>query len=166
MGASSSKTTVLVSRRAMAQEKGEVYRRHLATALLCGLAIACTIMYFTADGDMNEDIVEEIRATKEDPMKMSNKELEDWGKRQIKVESFDAKKAQDIITYLPDKDVDGKQIRGHLLKYFKHIEEQIAVEVAARKKDIRLIKIKMTKNMEINKRARLKMRSMLGKRME
>merc|ERR1712178_330777 len=103
---------------------------------------------------------EEIRASK-----MTDKELDAWGKKQIKVETVDAKKVQDIITSLPDKKVDGKTVRGHVLDYFKHIEDQIAEEVAARKKDITLIKIKMTKNMELNKRARMKMRSMLKKRM-
>jgi len=123
----------------LAQPQQKSMRSWGALALLCGLALACTTMYMTADGaDMIADettLLELSKATK--------------------TVSTDIEKVGIIYTDVPDKG------RVRLLNYFKEIESRIASEVADRKKDIASIKTKMAKNRAYNAKQRSAMKKSL-----
>merc|ERR1719183_314345 len=109
-------------------------------ALLCGLAVCCSVMYMTADG--SETFVKEVVNG------------HDAG---TSVKSTDVMKAGQIYTETPDG-------RMRLMDYFNNVEKEIADEVANRKADIASVRAQMARDFAFNAaaRARLK-RDMLHK---
>merc|ERR1719502_1252894 len=102
----------------------------VAVAIVCGMALCCAVMYVTATG------------------------------KEIKVESVDVKKVNDIYT----NDVPGGG-RTKLLDYFKKVEAKIAAETASREQDVASIRNQMQKNREYNSKARAAMRKTLMHKM-
>merc|ERR1712205_218910 len=150
----------------------------VAFAVACGLALCCAVMYVTADGADEADMVKaewkyhniipkvhrsamaktsELGAVK--GLRSANIAKATATGHEIKIESWDVKKAGRILT---DDTPDG---RMRLIKYFYKVERQIAHEVAGRKADIAAIRTQMAKNMAYNKKARDAMRKDLLARM-
>jgi len=131
-------------------------RARVALALLCGLAVACTVMCITADADVTAD---------EFLLSESLSELE----QEQKVVSVDVDKVGIIYSAVPKGyhgvTKGGNSGRVRLLNYFKEIESRIATEVAGRKMDITKIKAKMAKNRAYNANARSKMKKVLLNKM-
>jgi len=167
----------------MAAEGQKSSRMRLAFALACGLAICCSVMYITADGD---EVVKADAEWAQDHMKSfagkysailpkrirsamastselgsvkglrsANIAVATATGKETKIESWDVKKADTILT---DDTPDGRMT---LLKYFNKVEKQIATEVAGRKADIAAIRVQMAKNMAYNAKARATMRKNL-----
>merc|ERR1711959_351772 len=130
---------------AMAETKTS--RARVAFALLCGLAVCCSVMYITADAS------ESVLSMAE---KAADKNIGAGFHRftPTSVESVDVKKAAKIITTTPD----GRQ---RLLTFLNKVEKQIRTEVAGRKADIAAVRAKMAKNMAYNQAARNKMKKSL-----
>jgi len=117
----------------------------VAIALLCGLAICCSVMYITADGD-NEMMHETIT--------VSSASAQDAG---TSVGNSDVLKAGQIYSDTP---------RGNmrLMDYFTNVEHDIAQEVAHRKQDIASVRAAMARDFAFNAAARAKLnRDMLHK---
>merc|ERR1719191_2494236 len=139
--------------------EGKTDRTRVAVLLLCGVALACTIMYITADADVEETsrlsfhkmvksfkrsaktrvskIVRSIHTSFKSRKSRSRvprpSAVERAGGKDLsKVISFDVEKAGRIITNVPGK---GHYVSGRvrLIKYFNAIEKKIAAEVSARK---------------------------------
>jgi hypothetical protein len=127
------------------------FNTRTAFALLCGLAICCSVMYITSDGES----VEYVEATKAPKWPIGDGS---HTRNPSSIESVDVKKAGTIVTNTPD----GRTV---LIKYFKKVEDLIAKETESRKKDITAIKAKMVRNMELNAKARNDMKKMLLKKM-
>merc|ERR1711959_804924 len=130
---------------AMAETKTS--RARVAFALLCGLAVCCSVMYITADAS------ESVLSMAE---KAEDKHIGAGFHRHTptSVESVDVKKAARIITTTPDG-------RERLMDFLNKVEKQIRTEVAGRKADIAAVRAKMAKNMAYNQAARSKMKKSL-----
>jgi hypothetical protein len=110
-------------------------------ALLCGLAVCCSVMYITADGSDIEYVQEIIKG-------------KDAG---TSVGSTDILKSGQIYTETPDG-------RMRLMDYFNNVEKEIADEVANRKADIASVRAQMARDFAFNAAARSKLkRDMLHK---
>merc|ERR1711959_569423 len=163
---------------AMAAEGQKSTHFRVAFAVACGLALCCAVIYVTADGADETDMVKaewkyhniipkvhrsamaktsELGAVK--GLRSANIAKATATGHEIKIESWDVKKAGRILT---DDTPDG---RMRLIKYFNKVERQIAREVAGRKADIAAIRTQMAKNMAYNKKARDAMRKDLLARM-
>merc|ERR1711959_656742 len=163
---------------AMAAEGQKSTHFRVAFAVAWGLALCCAVMYVTADGADEADMVKaewkyhniipkvhrsamaktsELGAVK--GLRSANIAKATATGHEIKIESWDVKKAGRILT---DDTPDG---RMRLIKYFNKVERQIAHEVAGRKADIAAIRTQMAKNMAYNKKARDNMRKDLLARM-
>merc|ERR1711968_283499 len=117
----------------------------IAFALLCGLAVCCSVMYITADGD---EYVHEIVSGDGDAPAY------DAG---TSVGTTDVLKAGQIYTETPDG-------RMRLMDYFNNVEKEIADEVANRKSDIASVRAQMARDFAFNMAARRKLkRDMLHK---
>jgi len=123
-------------------------RARVAFALLCGLAVCCSIMYITADG---ETMLEEKHLTGSGQDTMDPES----------VASTDVMKTGLLYTKTPDTLKQGKEGRERLLTFLDKVEANIAKEVESRKADISAIRAKMAKNMEYNADARKKMKKAL-----
>jgi hypothetical protein len=112
----------------------------IAFALMCGLAVCCSVMYITADAG-DEYMHEVVKGV-------------DAG---TSVGSTDVLKAGQIYTETPDG-------RMRLMDYFNNVEKEISDEVANRKADIASVRAQMARDFAFNAaaRARLK-RDMLHK---
>merc|ERR1711968_376512 len=130
---------------AMAETKTS--RARVAFALLCGLAVCCSVMYITADAS------ESVLSMAE---KAEDKHIGAGFHRHTptSVESVDVKKAARIITTTPDG-------RERLMDFLNKVEKQIRTEVAGRKADIAAVRAKMAKNIAYNAAARSKMKKSL-----
>merc|ERR1711998_701434 len=116
----------------------------VAYALLCGLAVCCSVMYITADAG-DEYMHEMIK---------SNSKMVDAG---TSVGSTDVLKAGQIYTETPDG-------RMRLMDYFNNVEKEISDEVANRKADIASVRAQMARDFAFNSAARAKLkRDMLHK---
>merc|ERR1712054_574883 len=136
MGASSWENTRMY---AETSEKKMSHAR-VAFALLCGLAVCCSVMYITADAG-DEYVHEKISG-------------QDAG---TSVGSTDVLKAGQIYTETPDG-------RMRLMDYFNNVEKEIADEVANRKSDIASVRAQMARDFAFNAAARAKLnRDMLHK---
>jgi hypothetical protein len=114
----------------------EKHHARLAFALLCGVALCCSIMYITADAE--ETVLSGVEA-------------------EASVESMDVLKAGEIYSETP-------RGRERLMDYFDFVEEEIASEVADRKSDIADCRAQMAKDYAFNAGARAKLnRDMLHK---
>merc|ERR1711966_109935 len=124
---------------AEASEK-KMSRSRIAFGLLCGLAVACSVMYITADAG-DEFMAEAIKG-------------HDAG---TSVGSTDVLKAGQIYTETPDG-------RMRLMDYFNNVEKEISDEVANRKADIASVRAQMARDFAFNSAARAKLkRDMLHK---
>merc|ERR1719178_646977 len=99
-------------------------------ALLCGLALCCSVMYITADA--GEEYIHEV-------IKGHN--------AGSSVGSTDVLKAGQIYTETPDG-------RMRLMDYFTNVEKEISDEVANRKSDIANVRAQMARDFEFNRKAR------------
>merc|ERR1711871_285277 len=163
-----------ISRDRMAETQKSSQAR-VAFALLCGLAICCSVMYITADGDEavkysnietvdvdttdEEDHLSDV-AAKEGLRVGVNKAGATATGKEIKVESWDVKKVGKII--IDDTPHEGRYL---LLDYLNKVEKEIATETAARKDDIEKLRIQMAKNRAYNAKARSAMKKELLARM-
>merc|ERR1711871_1616619 len=101
-------------------------------ALLCALAVCCSVMYLTADGA--EIITEAPVGDGSDTHAPKS------------VESDDVKKVGVIYTKTPSTLRKGNDGRERLLDFFDHIESSIAKEVESRKSDVANIRAKIAKD--------------------
>merc|ERR1711871_229763 len=163
-----------ISRDRMAETQKSSQAR-VAFALLCGLAICCSVMYITADGDEavkysnietvdvdttdEEDHLSDVGAVAGLRVGVNTAGATATGK-EIKVESWDVKKVGKIIT--DDTPHEGRMV---LLDYLNKVEKEIATETAARKDDIEKLRIQMAKNRAYNAKARSAMKKELLARM-
>merc|ERR1712022_29711 len=131
----------------MAESKSN--RARVAFVLLCGLAVCCSIMYITADGE----------SVLEDAPHSTGSGQDTFAPKSI--ESVDVKKTGLLYTKTPDTLKTGPEGRQRLLTFLDKVEANIAKEVESRKADIAAIRAKMAKNMEFNAAARKKMKKML-----
>merc|ERR1712054_689090 len=109
-----------------------------AFALLCALAVCCSVMYITSDGETALEDAPHSTGSGQVTFKPRS------------VESVDVQKAGILYTKTPDTLKKGKEGRERLLTFLDKIEANIAKEVASRKK-----------NMAYNQAARKKMKKML-----
>merc|ERR1712205_254237 len=115
-------------------------RVRIGFALLCGLAVCCSVMYITADAG-DEFMAEVVKGV-------------DAG---TSVGSTDVLKAGQIYTETPDG-------RMRLMDYFNNVEKEISDEVANRKADIASVRAQMARDFAFNAAARAKLkRQMLHK---
>merc|ERR1712205_131180 len=115
-------------------------RVRIGFALLCGLAVCCSVMYITADAS-EEYVHEVIKGV-------------DAGSS---VGSTDVLKAGQIYSETPDG-------RMRLMDYFNNVEKEISDEVANRKADIASVRAQMARDFAFNAAARAKLkRQMLHK---
>merc|ERR1711998_392227 len=124
------------SRRKMQSEKMSGSR--VAFGLLCALAVCCSVMYITADGEhVLETTAHSLVA-----------------KGPTSVDSEDVQKAGTIFTNTPDG-------RMRLVDYFTNVEKEIAAEEAARKRDVQAVREQMARNFAFNQAARKKLKKAL-----
>merc|ERR1711959_533404 len=125
--------------RMYAETVSEKKHFRFSFALLCGLALCCSVMYVTSDG---EEFVHEVIKG------------HDAG---TSVGSTDVLKAGQIYTETPDG-------RMRLMDYFNNVEKEISDEVANRKADIASVRAQMARDFAFNAAARAKLkRQMLHK---
>jgi tetrahydromethanopterin S-methyltransferase subunit G len=125
-------------------------RARVAFALLCGLAICCSVMYLTADAADEVTLAAKFEIG-------SGQDV----KKPRSVHSTDVMKAGMLYTKTPDTLKKSTEGRERLLTFLDKVEKNIAEEVAARKNDIAKIRQQMAKNMELNAAARKKMKKFL-----
>merc|ERR1711871_862512 len=112
----------------------------VAFALVCALAVCCSVMYITADAG-DEYMHEVVKGV-------------DAG---TSVGSTDVLKAGQIYTETPDG-------RMRLMDYFNNVEKEISDEVANRKTDIAAVRAQMARDFAFNAASRAKLkRNMLHK---
>merc|ERR1711968_307706 len=127
---------------AQSSEKKMSHAR-IGFALLCGLAVCCSVMYITADAGevyVHEEITSNLFG--------GSKEVVDAGDS---VGSTDVLKAGQIYTETPDG-------RMRLMDYFNNVEKEISDEVANRKADIASVRAQMARDFAFNSAARAKLR--------
>jgi len=121
----------------------------IAFALLCGLAVCCSVMYITADGD--EYVHEIVQGHGDDAT--TGAEF-DAGSS---VGSTDVLKAGQIYTETPEG-------RMRLMDYFNNVEKKIADEISNRKQDIAAVRAQMARDFAFNAAARASLKkAMLNK---
>merc|ERR1712054_689656 len=134
------------SREEMSGDK--MTRARVAFALLCGLALCCSVMYITADaGDAVDG--EAVLAghsftsfTKKTTSKDAPPAVHGIG-GPTSVDSTDVQKAGTIFTNTPDG-------RMRLTDYLTNVEKEIAAEEAARKRDVAAVRAQMDRNLAVN----------------
>merc|ERR1712159_657905 len=115
-------------------------KMRMGFALLCGLAVCCSVMYITAESDA--EVVHEVIKG------------HDAGSS---VGSTDVLKAGQIYTETPDG-------RMRLMDYFNNVEKEISDEVANRKAAIASVRAQMARDFAFNAASRAKLkRQMLHK---
>merc|ERR1712139_755933 len=125
-------------------------RARVAFALLSALAICCSVMYITADGDAETVLAARGFSPRANKFIGSGYDI----RRPRSIESVDVKKAGMIVTNTPDG-------RMRLLKYLNKVEKQIAKESAGRRADIAAIRAHMARNFAYNQAARASMKKAL-----
>merc|ERR1739848_744963 len=110
-------------------------KSNVAVTLLCGLAICCSVMYFTAE---DEYVLASAPA----------KSVYGIG-GPTSVDSTDVQKAGTVFTNTPDG-------RMRLTDYLNNVEKEIAAEEAARKRDVAAVRAQMDRNFAFNQAARKK----------
>merc|ERR1711970_707678 len=122
-------------------------RARVAFALLCGLAVCCSVMYITADAGDNVE-GEAILAPAKSVYGIGGP---------TSVDSEDVEKVGTVFTNTPDG-------RMRLTDYLANVEKEIAAEEAARKRDVAAVQAQMARNFAFNKAARAKLqKAMLAK---
>merc|ERR1711871_1232506 len=140
-------------------------RARVAFGLLCGLALCCSVMYITADGDAleGESVLASAgnyafsfrRSTR--TVRVSRPKVQGIG-GPSSVHSTDVQKAGQTFTNTPDG-------RMRLTDYLANVEKEIAAEGVARKRDVANVRAQMDRNMAFNEAARRKMKAALLRRM-
>merc|ERR1711959_329614 len=125
-------------------------RARVAFALLSALAICCSVMYITADGDAETVLAARGFTPRANKFIGSGYDI----RRPRSIESVDVKKAGMIVTNTPDG-------RMRLLKYLNKVEKQIAKESAGRRADVAAIRAHMARNFAYNQAARASMKKAL-----
>merc|ERR1712036_6705 len=125
-------------------------RARVAFALLSALAICCSVMYITADGDAETVLAARGYTPRANKFIGSGFDI----RHPRSIESVDVKKAGMIVTNTPDG-------RMRLLKYLNKVEKQIAKESAGRRADIAAIRAHMARNFTYNQAARASMKKQL-----
>merc|ERR1711959_777930 len=121
-------------------------RARVAFALLCGLAVCCSVTYITADG---ADVQETILAPAKSVYGIGGP---------TSVDSEDVEKVGTVFTNTPDG-------RMRLTDYLTNVEKEIAAEEAARKRDVAAVQAQMARNFAFNKAARRKLKKVLLQKM-
>merc|ERR1711977_227306 len=121
-------------------------RARVAFALLCGLAVCCSVMYITADGESETALASKAA-----------KSVYGIG-GPSSVDSTDVQKAGTVFTNTPDG-------RMRLTDYLNNVEKEIAAEEAARKRDVAAVRAQMDRNFAFNQAARKKLKKVLLARM-
>merc|ERR1711871_573482 len=138
---------IAFSMYAQASEKKMSHAR-IAFALMCGLAVCCSVMYITADGD--EYVHELVQGHGDDK---TGAEYEAG----TSVGSTDVLKAGQIYTETPEG-------RMRLMDYFNNVEKKIADEISNRKQDIAAVRAQMARDFAFNAAARASLKkAMLNK---
>merc|ERR1712139_496230 len=106
-------------------------------ALLCTLAISCSVMYIASDGD--HEYVQEI-------IKGHN--------AGTSVANTDVLKAGQIYSETPDG-------RMRLMDYFNNVEKEMSSEVANRKADMASVRAQMARDFAFNAAARAKLKKQM-----
>merc|ERR1711966_383992 len=119
-------------------------RARVAFALLCGLAVCCSVMYITADAGDNVE-GEAVLAPAKSVYGIGGP---------TSVDSTDVQKAGTIFTNTPDG-------RMRLTDYLTNVEKEIAAEEAARKRDVAAVRAQMDRNFAFNQAARKKLKRAL-----
>merc|ERR1711998_651731 len=117
-------------------------RARVAFALLCGLAVCCSVMYITADGESETALASKAA-----------KSVYGIG-GPSSVDSTDVQKAGTVFTNTPDG-------RMRLTDYLNNVEKEIAAEEAARKRDVAAVRAQMARNFAFNMAARKKLKKFL-----
>merc|ERR1719446_1775420 len=117
-------------------------RARVAFALLCGLAVCCSVMYITADGESETALASKAA-----------KSVYGIG-GPSSVDSTDVQKAGTVFTNTPDG-------RMRLTDYLNNVEKEIAAEEAARKRDVSAVRAQMARNFAFNQAARKKLNKFL-----
>merc|ERR1711988_655055 len=125
-------------------------RARVAFALLSALAICCSVMYITADGDAETVLAARGYSPRANKFIGSGFDI----RHPRSIESVDVKKAGMIVTNTPDG-------RMRLLKYLNKVEKQIAKESAGRRADVAAIRAHMARNFAFNQAARATMKKQL-----
>merc|ERR1719486_1024231 len=115
-------------------------RARVALALLCGLAVCCSVMYVTADGES-----ETVLAPAAEVYGIGGP---------ASVDSVDVQKSGTVISNTPDG-------RMRLTDYLNNVEKEIAAEEAARKRDVAAVRAQMARNFAFNMAARKKLKKFL-----
>merc|ERR1712193_59704 len=130
----------------MGHKKGKMAgKTNVAVTLLFGLAICCSVMYFTAE---DEYVLASAPA----------KSVYGIG-GPTSVDSTDVQKAGTVFTNTPDG-------RMRLTDYLSNVEREIAAEGAARKRDVAAVRAQMDRNMAFNEKARAALKKALLFRMK
>merc|ERR1711981_951021 len=131
----------LVLPRMYAETSEKKSHARIAFALLCGLAVCCSVMYITADGadEFIHEVVKGVNAGSS-------------------VGSTDVLKAGQIYTETPDG-------RMRLMDYFNNVEKEISDEVANRESDIASVRAQMARDFAFNSAARTALRKEMLHRM-
>merc|ERR1711970_910518 len=119
-------------------------RARVAFALLCGLAVCCSVMYITADAEDNVE-GESVLAPAKSVYGIGGP---------TSVDSTDVQKAGTVFTNTPDG-------RMRLTDYLTNVEKEIAAEEAARKRDVAAVRAQMDRNFAFNQAARKKLKRAL-----
>merc|ERR1711970_704061 len=137
------------SERMYAETSGDkMTRARVAFALLCGLAVCCSVMYITADAGDNVE-GEAVLAPAKSVYGIGGP---------TSVDSTDVQKAGTIVTNTPDG-------RMRLTSYLTNVEKEIAAEEAARKRGVAAVRAQMARNMAFNAAARDKLNKALNAKM-
>merc|ERR1712216_32966 len=151
---------ILVFKQRMSGDK--MTRARVAFGLLCGLALCCSVMYITADGDAleGESVLASgfgfSRSTR--TVRVTKPKVHGIG-GPSSVHSTDVQKAGQIFTNTPDG-------RMRLTDYLSNVEREIAAEGAARKRDVAAVRAQMDRNMAFNEKARAALKKALLFRMK
>merc|ERR1719482_2282145 len=117
-------------------------RARVAFALLCGLAVCCSVMYITAEDNVEG---ESVLAPAKSVYGIGGP---------TSVDSTDVQKTGTIFTNTPDG-------RMRLTDYLNNVEKEIAAEEAARKRDVAAVRAQMDRNFAFNQAARKKLKRAL-----
>merc|ERR1711988_530491 len=112
-------------------------KMRMGVALLCGLAVCCSVMYITADA--GEEYVHEIIFGHNAGTSVAN---------------TDVLKAGQIYSETPDG-------RMRLMDYFNNVEKEMASEVANRKPDMASVRAQMARDFAFNAAARAKLKKQM-----
>merc|ERR1711871_1755557 len=130
--------------RMFSESQQKTRSARVAFGLVCALAVCCSVMYFTADGEV---IHEQITSPGGSTLEVGTS-----------VGTVDVLKAGSIYTDTP---------RGNmrLMDYFSGVEKDIATEVKSRKDDIASVRAQMARDFAFNAASRAKLKKQMMHKM-